>query len=427
MKRFSITLLLIIALTMLLSGCGSDSAEKDNSKNEDKTLNILVEGGSPALKVAEETAQEFEKKSGYKLKIDSVPYSGVYDKLKAEIVAGKAIHDVAIIDILWFPSLVKGLDPVDDVLSSEEQSDFLPKLKDGGTVDNHLYGIPTWTNSKVLIYRKDLFEDENNKKEFKDKYGYELKVPTNWKEYQDAAEFFTKDGMYGTTVFGANIGDTVSSWLDHAAQAGASPLVVDENNKVLIDQKPYVESLEMLQKIVNNQSVPADTMTIASSETAELFNDGKLAMMLVWGHFYKTANEALPGKVGVAPMIAGSEGIGAVPGPWYQVMLKESTKKDIAKEYIQFMYEKNYLYMEQLGVASRSSVFEKYQADEEFAHLNAINTTLDAQQTQNRPGISEWTQIENEILAPMVQRVLSGEDAKTELSKAKKQIEQLLN
>ena len=67
--------MLATAVTVL-GACGNS-----NSSNEsDKTLTILVEGGSPAEKVAKETAAEFKEKSGYEIKIDSVPYSGVYDK-----------------------------------------------------------------------------------------------------------------------------------------------------------------------------------------------------------------------------------------------------------------------------------------------------------------------------------------------------------
>lgn len=419
MRKGVINLVLFTLFLLFLAGCNSSSSET-------KTLHVLVEGGSPALEVAEKTAAEFQEQTGYEIVIDSVPYSGVFDKLKAEIDAGKATHDVAIIDVLWFPSLVDGLEPVDEVLSDDEQADFLPQLKDGAVIDDTLYGIPTWSNSKVLIYRKDLFENEQYQEEFAKEYGYELTVPTNWQEYLDVAEFFTRDGMYGTTVYGANMGDSVSSWLDHAAQAGAGPLVVDENNNVLIDQEPYVKSLEMLQELVASESVPSETLAIAASETAELFNDGKLAMMLVWGHFYMGSNEALPGHVGVAPMIAGEKGIGAVPGPWYQVILKDSDKKDVAKDYLKFMYGKNEEYMKSLGVASRASVFEKYQDDPVYSHLDAINTTLGGEQTQNRPQIREWTQIESEVLAPMLQRVLTGADAKSELTEAKQQIEQIL-
>lgn len=166
MKKITKVFLLVGAVT-LLGACGS----VNKGSSSDKVLTILVEGGSPAEKVAKETAAEFKEKSGYEIKIDSVPYSGVYDKLKAEIDAKKATHDAAIIDVLWFPALAKGLSPVSEAISQDQLDDFLPQLSDSATIDGELLGLPTWTNSKILLYRKDLFEDEINKKKFNEEYG----------------------------------------------------------------------------------------------------------------------------------------------------------------------------------------------------------------------------------------------------------------
>jgi multiple sugar transport system substrate-binding protein len=269
---------------------------------------------------------------------------------------------------------------------------------------------------------KDLFEDEQNKADFKEQYGYELNPPTTWDQYRDMAKFFTRDtdndgemDMYGTTVFGANNGDTVASWLDHASQAGTKSLVIDhESGEVLVNTKPYVESLQFLTDMVNkDKSVPAGALEIASAETSELFWSGKLAMMTAWGHFYVPSNDPkqsdVAGKVGSAPMIAGSEGIGAVPGPWYQVIPNSSKKQEIAQTYLEFIYEKNELFMEALGVAARKSVFEEYSKKEGYEHLEPLMTTLSAKQTQNRPEIKEWQQIESEALIPAVAYALSGE------------------
>lgn len=414
-------------LSAFLTGCSGTqtSGDAQNSKgnsngNSDKSLTVLVEGGSPAFKVAEETADEFKKSTGYEVKIESVPYVGVYDKLKAEVASRAGSYDVATIDILWFPSLASGLLPLDSLMTDEVKNDLFPGLIDGGSYKGHAYGMPVWTNAKTLIYRKDLFEDEANKKAFKEQYGYELQPPKTWKEYEDTAKFFTRDtnsdkqiDQYGTTVFGANNGDTVASWLDMAAQAGAKPLVVD-NGKVLINTKPYVQALESLTNMLKkDKSVPPGALEISSAETAELFQNGKAAMMLAWGHFYVPSNDPskskVAGKVGVAPMIAGSEGIGVVPGPWYQVIPKSSKKQEIAKKYIQFLYDKNALYMEALGVAARKSVFEEYSQKAGYEHLEPLMATLSGKQTQNRPAIKEWQQIESEALIPAVQYALSGE------------------
>ncbi|WP_242965229.1 ABC transporter substrate-binding protein [Petroclostridium xylanilyticum] len=442
-RKVVVALLLVIAMifTTFLTGCGSSkvndqkandqSIQQESKGNEeaktienkdsgDKFITVLVEGGSPAYAVAKQTADEFKNATGYEVRIDAVPYIGVFDKLRAEVSSAAGAYDVATIDILWFPALAKGLLPIDDLLTDEVKRDLLPGLVEGGSYQNKVYGMPVWTNCKTLLYRKDLFEDPKEKEAFQKQYGYELQPPKTWKEYRDVAKFFTRDtnndgqiDIYGTSVFGANNGDSVASWLDHVMQAGARPLVVGNNGEVLVNKEPYVKALEFLTTILReDKSVPPGALEMASAETSELFWNGKLAMMLAWGHFYVPSNDPqkskVAGKVGTAPMIAGDAGVGAIPGPWYQVVPSSSKKQDIAKKYLSFLYEKNALYMDALGVAARKSVFDEFGKKSGYEHLKSLSDTLGGPQTQNRPALAEWSQIENEALVPAVQYALSG-------------------
>lgn len=406
----------------LVAGCGKSGTGKDSA--EKKQINVLVESGSPGELAAKSTAQEFEKQTGYKVEIDAVPYSGIFDKLSTEIKAGESVHDIATLDVLWLPAFKNGLVSLNDLATNDIKSDFLPTLAEGGTLDGSLYGLPMWINCKVLIYRTDLFNNEANKSAFKAKYGYDLIAPKTWKQYRDVAEFFTKDGMYGTTVFGSASGDTVCSWLDLAAQAGANPLVLDKNNKVLVNQAPYVEALKYLCDLYKSGYTPKETLSVASTESEEMFKNGKLAMQLNWSHQYPAAYEALKGKVGVAPMIGGSAGVAATTGPWYESVLKTSKNQDIAKKYVKFMYDHNEEYMQAaLKIAGRKSVYEKYSSKEGFEHIKPVLTTLGAKQSQNRPATPHWTEIE-EVLSGAIQNALSGKATPQKaLDAAKKTIE----
>jgi len=431
MKKRILTLLLSATMVAtLVAGCGkSTSGSNDGAKGSTgkKELNILVESGSPGESVAKSTAAEFEKQTGYKIVIDAVPYTGIYDKLSTEIKSKSSVHDVATLDVLWLPAFKNGLLPLNDLATNDIKSDFLPTLVEGGTLDSSLYGFPMWINTKVLIYRTDLFNDTANKSAFKSKYGYDLIVPTTWQQYKDASEFFTKDGMYGTAVFGAASGDTVCSWLDHVAQAGANPLVLDKSNKVLVNQAPYVEALQYICDLYKKGYAPKETLSVASSEAEEMFKGGKLAMQLNWSHQYPDAYAAQKGKVGVAPMIGGSAGIAATTGPWYQSILKTSKNQDIAKKYLKFMYDNNEEYIKApLKIAGRISVYEKYGTQKGFEHINAVLTTLDAKQSQNRPATPYWTEIEG-VLYGTIQNALSGKSTPQEaLDDAKTKIEEIV-
>lgn len=90
------------------------------------------------------------------------------------------------------------------------------------------------------------------------------------------------------------------------------------------------------------------------------------------------------------------------------------------------MYGQNERYMTSLGVAARRSVFSKYENKSGYAHLKALEATLDSPQTQNRPAIRAWTEIETEVLSPLVQKVLKNGNAEAELAKAQKKVEGIL-
>ena len=333
MKKKILSILLTVTMVgTMLAGCGSGGDNKETkSKN---SITVLVESGSPAEALAKETAADFEEETGCKVVIDAVAYTGMYDKLSTEIKAKQAAHDVACVDVVWLATLAGAIEPINDA----DTSDFLPTLEESGTIDGNLLGYPMWVNSKVLIYRKDLIPED--------------KVPKTWEEYQTLAKELTTDEMSGTTVFGSG-SDAVCSFLDFACQAGAEVLVFDKDGNVNITDQAYVDALNFMVENANADYTPSDSLATAATESQELFTNGKIAMQLNWSHHYPAAVEALGAdKVGCAPMIAGSAGIGATTGPWYQCVMKASENKEMAKKYVEYMYDHN-------GVAGSTALARK--------------------------------------------------------------------
>ena len=402
-KRFLSIVLAAAMAGTLLAGCGTGAGKKE-SKNEN-SITVLVESGSPAEALAKETAASFEEETGCKVVIDAVAYTGMYDKLSTEIKAKQAAHDVACMDVVWLAAFAGAIEPVNDA----DTSDFLPTLQDSGTIDGNLLGYPMWVNTKVLIYRKDLIPED--------------KVPTTWEEYQALAKELATDDMSGTTVFGSG-SDAVCSFLDFACQAGAEGLVFDKDGNVNITDQAYVDALNFMVENANADYTPADSLSTASTESQELFTNGKTAMQLNWSHQYPAAVEALGAdKVGCAPMIGGSAGVGATTGPWYECVMKSSENKEMAKKYVEFMYDHNADYMNlTLKIAGRTSVYEEAGKESGNEHTTAVLETLGAEQSQARPMVTTWAQIE-EVLIGVVESSLGGADVKATLEAAKSEIE----
>ena len=375
--------------------------DKDNGGS----ITVLVESGSPAEALANNTAADFEKETGCKVVIDAVAYTGMYDKLSTEIKAGQAAHDVACMDFVWLAAFADAIEPI----TGADTSDFLPTLEESGTVDGNLLGYPMWVNSKILIYRKDLIPED--------------KVPKTWDEYKALAEELKTDDMYGTTVFGSGT-DAVCSFLDFACQAGAEGLVYDKDGNVNITDQAYADALNFMVEMANADYSPADSLATAATESQELFTNGKVAMQLNWSHQYPAAVAALGAdKVGGAPMIGGSAGVGATTGPWYESVMKNSENKDMALKYVEYMYDHNADYMnETLKIAGRTSVYEEAAKEAGNEHTQAVLDTLSAAQTQPRPMVVTWSQVE-EVLTGVVESCLGGADVEETLAAAKDEIE----
>lgn len=404
MKKRIINSLLAATLTgSMMAGMVVPCFAED--KGNGGSITVLVESGSPAEALANNTAADFEKETGCKVVVDAVAYTGMYDKLSTEIKAGQAAHDVACMDFVWLAAFADAIEPI----TGADTSDFLPTLEESGTIDGNLLGYPMWVNSKILIYRKDLIPED--------------KVPKTWDEYKALAEELKTDDMYGTTVFGSGT-DAVCSFLDFACQAGAEGLVYDKDGNVNITDQAYVDALNFMVEMANADYSPTDSLATESPESQELFKNGKVAMQLNWSHRYPEAVAALGAdKVGCAPMIGGSAGIGATTGPWYESVMKNSKNKDMALKYVEYMYDHNADYMnETLKIAGRTSVYEESAKVAGNEHTQAVLDTLGAAQTQPRPMVVTWSQVE-EVLVGVVESCLGGADVEETLAAAKDEIE----
>ncbi len=381
------------------------------------TLKVLVEGGG--LQLQQEAAKLFEEQTGNKVEFIEVPYTGVFDRLSAEMASGGTGFDVATIDVVWIPRFAPFAEPLDALFTDDVKADLFPSLLADGQWDGHFVGMPTWANTEILFYRKDMFENPEEQAAFKEKFSYDLKAPTTWQEFTDAAIFFTRDtdgdgtvDFYGTDAKGGPGGADVD-WMTSVLQAGSPGVVLDKDKNIIIDNEAHLAGLSYYVSHHCEYNVtPPNVLEVDWGAAQNLFYQGKTAMTRFWGHAYRLTPEesTVDGLVGVAPMLSGEAGIGAIPGPWYNIVPKTSANKEVAIEFVKFLYDHNNLGIQApLGLAARLSAYEEYAGQEGFEHFNPLITTLNAPQTLGRPLVDDWQQISDEVVVPMVQDALSCE------------------
>lgn len=416
------------AAALVLSGCGAGGG--GSSASGDDGLTVVVEGGGKLE--LQPIADLYEEETGTKVTLVELPYAGLYDRISTELQAGTPSFDIAALDAIWLTAFAPGLAPIDDLYTDDVESDLFGGLVTEAQVDGKFIGMPVWTNSEILFYRTDLFEDPTNQADFEAKYGYPLAPPTTWEQYSDAAEFFTRDtdgdgvvDLYGTDVKGA----VETEWLATVSQAGEEHMVLDaESGEVTIDDAAHKEALDFYVSLL--PYAPSGAAQLDWAGAQNLFYQGSLAMMRFWGHAYRATpdDSTVKDSIGVAPMIGGSGGVAGVPGAWYLSVPASGSKQEAAKEFIAFAYEHNDLSADtSLGLVARKSAFESKADEPGFENFPALLETLEAPQTLPRPATAQWQEIVDTVLVPMLQKAVEpGADTAQLLSDAKTQIESIV-
>ncbi|MCP2636072.1 extracellular solute-binding protein [Microbacterium sp. HD4P20] len=416
------------AAALALTACGAGVGGTTSSG--DDTLTVVVEGGG--LAELQPIADLYEEETGTSVTLVELPYAGLYDRISSELQAGSPSFDVAALDAIWLPAFAEGLAPIDDLFSAEVEGDLFEGLLSEAQVDGAYVGMPVWTNSEILYYRTDLFEDPENTSSFAAEYGYELAPPTTWDQYRDISEFFTRDtdgdgvvDLYGTDVKGA----VETEWLATVSQAGEEHMVLDtESGEVTIDDQAHKEALDFYVSLL--PYAPSGAAQLDWAGAQNLFYQGNLAMMRFWGHAYRQTPDDSPVKdsIGVAPMIGGPGGVAGVPGAWYLSVPATGSKQDAAKDFIAFAYEHNELSADSsLGLVARKSAFEAMAGEPGFENYPALLETLEAPQSLPRPASANWQEIVDSVLIPLLQKAVEpGADTAALLSEAKSQIEAIV-
>jgi len=119
--------------------------------------------------VVQELVREFEALNpDIRVRVQQIPWSAAHEKLLTAVV-GRATPDVAQLGNTWIPefSMLRALEPLDRWLARSEHVDegaFFPGIWATNRVDEVVYGIPWYVDTRVLFYRTDLLADAGHER-----------------------------------------------------------------------------------------------------------------------------------------------------------------------------------------------------------------------------------------------------------------------
>ena len=140
---------------------------------------------------------DFYEHSGIQVEFIKVLPEKMFDYLVNHARNKDEKIDMYLFDVPWLPYLAeKGYLQELDELVKKHQLDtahFIPNtLLSYGGHNGHLYAVPYMICTQLMYYRTDLFQDDIIRKSFYQQYGIPLSPPTNWRELNTIARFFTR-------------------------------------------------------------------------------------------------------------------------------------------------------------------------------------------------------------------------------------------
>jgi multiple sugar transport system substrate-binding protein len=166
---------------LLLSACA-----RDDARTELRFWAFGREG-----EVVAELARDFEKENpDIRVRVQQIPWIAAHEKLLTAYV-GETSPDVAQLGNTWIPEFVAlhSLEPLDRRIAASsivKQADYFPGIWATNVLDSVTWGVPWYVDTRVLFYRKDLF----------DKAG--IATPHTWDEWRTALEKVRQAGAkYG--------------------------------------------------------------------------------------------------------------------------------------------------------------------------------------------------------------------------------------
>ncbi|MHB1688323.1 MAG: sugar ABC transporter substrate-binding protein [Ignavibacteriaceae bacterium] len=375
---FQLTLIILFGITAL----------RCNSNNGKVQIDFWAMGAE--AEHVQKLMAEFEKENpGIKVKVQAIPWTAAHEKL-ITAYASETTPDIVQLGNTWIPEFV-ALNSLEDLgkwvkMSDEiKEQNYFPGIWQTNIIDNHLYGIPWYVDTRVLFYRKDILREA----------GYSS-PPKTWKELFDLSEKIKKienrKNKYAIFL-------PTNEWapfIIFGLQSG-STILKDNNTLGNFSGEKFKKSFSYLINFYKEGLAPLDMTQV--SNIYQAFAQGFFSMYITgpWNvtEFKKRLPEDLQNKWMTAPLPSYDSvypGKSLAGGSSF-VMFKLSKNKNAAWKLIEFL-------------SSRKSQIEFYNLSSDLPavknawddsslkddkYLNAFYEQL--QNVVPTPKVPEWEQI----------------------------------
>jgi multiple sugar transport system substrate-binding protein len=290
-------------------------------------VNVITFTGPQIAEPLQRRAPEFQKLTGAKINVITVPFADLYQKILTDFTTGTNSYHVIVFAPQWMadyvePGYLEDLTPRIEADPALQWDDIAPFFRNfSATYGGRIYTIPLDGDFQMVYYRTDLLEAEG------------LKPPETWEDYLAIAQKFHGKDLNGDGVpdFGSGIAKrrgAQSYWMfwsiaasflqSQGTQQGAF-FDVDTMDPLTMNEA-FERALEIYKE--TGKYGPPDELNWDVGDSRAAFVTGRCALTLDWGDIGTLAIDPEQSKV--------KDKVGAVILPGTKEVLDRKAGKLVA-------------------------------------------------------------------------------------------------
>ncbi len=375
---------------------------------EGQTLTVWIGGHVVEQEeLWDEIMKNYEAASGAKINYTLIGFEVYYEKLVGAFAAGSP-PDVCFADLGgWVPTFAAEgwLEPLEDQLAEWEGTEQIwPNLWPTVIFEGARYGVPWFTDNRVLLYNKAMFEAAGLDPD---------SPPETWYDLLETAQKLTQPdkGIYGYGVSGLKSEISTLGYMMFLGGNGEH-LLTPDYSAAAFNNPRGVQALRFYAELFTKYGVsPPGTANQGEDDYRTAMAQGQVAMSIggPWSFpLIEMANPDIKGQYAIAMHPYNLKPY-SVLGGWASVVAAESEKKDLAWDFIAYITSKD-VWLYWLTKSAGPLTTRMDAAQETPTYKNPLWTVLlETFPTADvRAPIPQWPQISSEI-QDMVQSVVVGQ------------------
>ena len=379
----------------------------ENGKPEAASIRVIGEKQEP-MHALEQLVINFEDVTKHKVEITLCDVTEIAAELKDLGQGDEEKYDVIIQPHRKTGYLASNglVTPLSRFISRErhfedfnpEQDIFQDWWKETGWYNGVCYGIPIVALTITLWYRKDLFENGQEKENYFKKYGTELRVPTSIEELTQVSDFFHRpaEDIYGFALQGGaapehNEGEyhpcLYHDWLNFLYAFNGRVLEQDygwEYGPIALTSPNAINATLAYLQLYSKNRCHSDSQEMNWDDVATKFREGKFAMCAMWNdavyRLLSNKDEDDKKSFGFTLFPSNELPLSSQSDGWSMFIPENCKNKDAAFDFIEWSLSKSIQREMQLK-GGASPLIMIYQ-DEEVKKLPYTEVTTEAIRTR---------------------------------------------